>query len=49
MENNLVSKNGKSTDSKFAKFLGHALVGCIFGCLCAIAIALTIRFITWIF
>ena len=38
-----------SISTKVGRALGHIFAGCVATCLCACAIALTIRFIMWIF
>lgn len=35
--------------AKVGRFIGNVFVSCLAACICAIAIALTVRFITWIF
>ena len=39
----------KENVEKFARLLGHVLAACAVTCLCAVAIALTVRFVMWIF
>lgn len=41
--------NDKTYGTKVGQFIANVFVGCIGACICAAAIALTVRFIMWVF
>lgn len=35
--------------AKVGRFIANVFVGCIAACICAVAVALTVRFVMWVF